>query len=78
MEVTTQMTVSIILVLGGGIGVWVAMNNKVTRLETKIEMIEKSHDELKLSFEKGFTQLRNDFMQQFQMLREDIHKLTRE
>ncbi len=64
--------------LGAGIGVWVSMNNKVTRLETKIEMIEKSHDELKLSFEKGFSQLRNDFMQQFQMLREDIHKLTRE
>jgi archaellum component FlaC len=78
MEVTTQMMISFLVLLGGGVGVWVAMNNKVTRLETKIEMIEKSHDELKSSFEKGFAQLRQDFMTQFQMLREDIHKLTKQ
>lgn len=74
MELTSQM-ISFFVLLGGGIGVWVAMNNKVTRLETKIEMMEKSHDEYKSHIDKVMTQLRQEMMQQFQMLREDLHKM---
>ena len=74
MELTSQM-VSFVVLLGGGIGVWVALNNKVTRLETKIEMIEKSHEQYKEHIDKLMSQLRSDMMQQFQMLREDIHKI---
>lgn len=74
MELTSQM-ISFLVLLGSGIGVWVAMNNKVTRLETKIEMMEKSHDEYKEHMDKLMQQLRTDMMQQFNMLREDIHKM---
>jgi hypothetical protein len=70
-----QAIISLIIVLGAGIGVWVAMNNKVTRLETKVEMMEKSASENKDQNDKSMGLLRSEMLHQFQLIREDLHKM---
>ncbi len=76
MDLTAQMIISICVLAGAGIGVWVAMNNKVTRLETKVEMLEKNHDDYKSQIDKSMSLLRNEMLQQFSILRDDIHKIS--
>lgn len=73
--ISIQAIISLIIVLGAGIGVWVAMNNKVTRLETKVEMMEKSASENKEQNDKSMVLLRSEMLHQFQLIREDLHKM---
>lgn len=71
MEWTVSTLMAFAGLLAAGVANWVIMNNKVTRLETKIENIEKDRD----TVNKQLHDLRIEIKSDYQNLHDTLMKI---
>jgi len=70
-----SLIISMIGILAGGVGIWVATNNKITRLETKVETLEKGHTDLQNAIRDGFDRLRTEMKEDMNSMKEYMREL---
>lgn len=75
MEWTTGIVISLIGLLAGGVGHWVTTNNKITRLETKVEALEKGHSEIMQMMKDGFESMRRELKDDLNSIKEYMKDL---
>jgi|JI10StandDraft_1071094.scaffolds.fasta_scaffold244400_2 hypothetical protein len=65
-----SLIITILGLLAGGVGVWVGTNNKITRLETKVETLEKGHSDLHNLIRDGFDRVREEMKKDINSIKE--------
>ena len=75
MEWNTGIVLALIGLLAGGVGHWVNTNNKITRLETKVETLEKGHTDLQNAIRDGFENMRREMKEDLNSMKEYIRDL---
>lgn len=59
MEITGNI-ISLLTSLGGAVAVWVALNNKVTRLETVVEFLKSENTNVRKDFNTVIEEIKED------------------
>lgn len=80
MDTGTILTISIstIVMLGGGIGVWVNLNSRVSKMETINDQQEKRIDQMEKRSDDNVTQLRALISEGFDSLRREMREDKKE
>lgn len=70
MEITTM--ISVVALLGGGVTVWVTLNQRVTKLESVNDSQEKRIDQLEKRTTEDLSELRKQINAGFDSLRNEM------